>query len=817
MKFSVNWLREFVELPARVEELAELLTLAGIEIEGIEKRGANFDKVVVAQISASSQHPNADRLSVCQVDDGSGQTRQIVCGAKNYKVGDKVPLALPGAVLANDLKIKPSKLRGVESQGMLCSPSELGLSEESDGLLILSPDARIGAPIASLFPEDTILDVEITPNRGDLLSHLGLAREIAALVGQPLRLPGETLAGGAPALQKKGIRISAPNECPFYSARRIENITVGPSPDWLRGKLEAVGLRSINNIVDITNFVMLEIGQPLHAFDADKLQGGINVRLANEDEKFLALDGKTYSLGKNNLVIADDARAVGIAGVMGGEDTGVTETTKNVLLESAYFRPGSVRRTARELNLPSDSSYRFERGVDPGMILRASARAAELIGEIAGGNPSPEIETAGALPPPPADVALHYDRVPQLIGVPIPRERVYHILESFDLKKTRISEDETLWQIPSYRSDLQREADLIEEVVRVFGIKNVPVRYRSRFTPSSEADRSHDLQMLLRSSLVALGYSEVRTSNLIPRTALVFDPQAVSLKNPLSEDHVALRSTLMPGLIAVLHRNIREGAQRLRIFELSKVFIPPDADEQHRLGILTWIGAGRLSARTTDSEELFLDLKEAIASLLRDPSDKKPSEKRLTFRRSAHPDLVLAAQICWDGAPVGFVGQLDSRHARQAETETPICIAEIDFMPFGNGEIEDDARKGNNRKVAVKGVPATAVLGRISFTELSKYPAIRRDIAMIVPDELTHERILQTIWDSNEPLLEKVDFFDRYSGPDAERRFGAGKKSLAYALTYRDKTRTLTNDEITVVHAKIRERLQRELGVELRE
>jgi len=819
MKFSVNWLREFVELPSNIEELAELLTLAGIEIEGIEKRGANFDLVVVAQINASAQHPNADRLSVCQVDDGSGQPRQIVCGAKNYKVGDKVPLALPGAVLVNDLKIKPSKLRGVESQGMLCSPSELGLSQDSDGLLILSPDAKIGEPIASLFPEDTILDVEITPNRGDLLSHFGLAREIAALTGAATpssRISQQSV--GEPARGRAGsIEISAPEACAFYSARRIENIKVGPSRDWLRAKLEAVGLRSINNIVDITNFVMLEIGQPLHAFDADKLTGPIHVRLATSGEKFLALDGKTYSLGERDLVIADDVRAVGIAGVMGGEDTGVTESTTTLLLESAFFEAGSVRRTARTLNLPSDASYRFERRVDPGMILPASQRASDLIHEIAGGNPAPEIAAAGALPAAPSDVSLRYERCSALIGVTVPKERADQILERFGLEKAHDGGDKSLWRIPTYRFDLQREADLIEEVVRVWGIENVPARSRSRFTPSSDADKSHDLQMGLRRSLVARGYSEARTSKLIPRTALVFDPQAVPLKNPLSEDHVALRSTLMPGLIGVLERNIREGAQRVKIFELSKVFIPPHADEQHRLGILAWIGAGPAGARTADSEELFLDLKEVIASLLRDPSDKKPSEKRLTFRRSAHPDLALAAQIFWNDAPVGFVGQLDSRHARQLETEMPVCVAELDLMSFEYGETNEETRQSIDGKAAVKGVPATALLGRIAFSELSRYPAIRRDIAMIVPNELTYEKILQVIWDSNESLLEQVDFFDRYSGPEAERRFGAGKKSMAYALTYRDRTRTLTNDEITVVHAKIRERLQRELGVELRE
>src|SRR6476660_8545563 len=344
MKFSVNWLREFVELPPSIDALAELLTMSGVEIEGIQKRGADFDKVVVAQITDSKPHPNADRLTVCVVDDGSGTKRQIVCGAKNYRVGDKVPLALPGAELTGGLTIRASKLRGVESEGMLCSAKELGVAEDATGLLILSPEAKIITPIRDLFPVDTILDVEITPNRGDLLSQLGLAREIAALVGQPLRLPKQQAAGDAPALQKSGVTIAATRECPFFSLRKIDNVKVGPSPQWLRAKIESVGVRSINNIVDISNFVMLELGQPTHAFDADKLKGSINVRLAQDGEKFLALDGKTYSLKRDNCVIADQERAVGIGGVMGGEETGVTDSTKNIFLEAAYFMPASIRR-----------------------------------------------------------------------------------------------------------------------------------------------------------------------------------------------------------------------------------------------------------------------------------------------------------------------------------------------------------------------------------------------------------------------------------------------------------------------------------------
>ncbi|HEY2139980.1 MAG TPA: phenylalanine--tRNA ligase subunit beta, partial [Chthoniobacterales bacterium] len=783
MKFSVNWLREFVELPSSVDDLAELLTMAGMEIEGIEKRGANFDKVVVAQINASTQHPNADRLSVCQVDDGSGQPRQIVCGAKNYQVGDKVPLALPGAVLAHDLKIKPSKLRGVESQGMLCSPSELGLSTDSDGLLILSPEAKVGEPISSLFPEDTILDVEITPNRGDLLSHFGLAREIAALTGAatpPSRFAAnvDTSARG----RAGSIKISAPNECPFYSARRIENIKVGPSPDWLRGRLEAVGLRSINNIVDITNFVMLEVGQPLHAFDADKLAGGINVRLATAGEKFLALDGKTYSLGEHDLVIADDARAVGIAGVMGGEDTGVTESTTSLLLESAFFDPASIRRTARRLNLPSDASYRFERRVDPAMVLPASNRGSELIREITGAKPEPEIASAGEMPPPPPDVSLDYKHCDEVIGIPVGKERVEKILQGFGLVKAQRDPAENSWRIPSHRFDLQRDVDLIEEVARIFGIENVPGRDRSRFTPQSVADRSHDFESGLRVRLAGRGLTEVRTSKLISRRATEFE-NAVGLRNPLNEDHVALRPSFYPSLLNVLERNVLAGARRVAIFEVGRVFIPPDAAEERHLGLLLWGNSTSSAHWRSENRTLdYFDLKGVIESLIESTS----------FKRVERRDLTLAIEIWRNNERIGFGGQVASERLKSVGVAGPVLFAEVNVDSI------------ESRQTAK------------TFLEIEKFPAVTRDIAMIVPDDLSHEKVLATITSAKEPLLTEIELFDVFNGKEGHS-VASGKKSLAYALTYRDKTRTLTNEEITVVHAKIRERLQRELGVELRE
>ena len=776
MKFSVNWLAEFVDLPKNAEEIAELLTRAGVETENIETRGAKIDKVIVSQVTASSRHPNADRLTVCEVNDGSGTKRQVVCGATNYKVGDKVPLALPGAKLPNGTEIRKSKLRGVESEGMLCSAIELGLGQDAAGLLILSPEAKIGAPISDLFPGDTILDVEITPNRGDLLSHFGLAREIAALTGKKLR--AETQPLKAVKCTSAGVKISATRECPFFSARKIDNVKVGPSPQWLRAKIESVGVRSINNIVDISNFVMLELGQPTHAFDADKLKGGINVRLARDGEKFLALDGKTYSLKPDNLVVADQERAVGIGGVMGGEETGVSESTKNILLEAAYFLPASVRRTARNLNLPSDASYRFERGVDPEMVLRASARATELIREIAGGTPAKEVGAAGKVPANPADISLSYEKCDRVVGLPIKPKTVDDILTHFGLKKSKSTSMSGSWKIPGYRRDLQRDVDLIEEVVRAFGVDKVPGTDRSRFTPSSAADHSHDLESAFRERLVAHGLFEARTSKLIPRSASAFSESAIELRNPLSEDHVALRPSLIGGLLDVLERNLRGGAESVSIFEIGRVFIPPSGKEERHLGILLSGNIPNVSnwrSQTSRGLDLF-DLRGALECVV----------PNLSFRPGKFSDLALAIEILSGDQMIGFGGQLS---ATKSSAPGPVLIAELhaDLLLV----VGESGKK---------------------FRELDRYPSITRDIAMIVPEELSHEKILRAIQEPKESLLESVELFDLFT-----TNVGEARKSLAYRLTYRDRSRTLTSEEVSAVHAKIRERLQRDLGAELRE
>lgn len=476
MKVSLSWLKTHLDLSGNtVDSMRDLLTFAGIEVEDIEVRGVDSDKIVVAQVLESLQHPNADRLSVCQVDDGSGTPRQIVCGAKNYKVGDKVPLALPGAILPGGLEIKAGKLRDVVSNGMMCSGRELGIGDDHAGLMILDPALKVGTPFTEVVPPDVVFDLEITPNRPDLLSHTGLARELAALTKKGLEpkppVPQATVKEATP----DQVRLDTTERCPLYSARIIKGVKVGPSPEWLQRRLQSVGLRPINNVVDITNFVLLEVGQPLHAFDLDKLNGGIIVRQAMEGEKIVALDAATYELTTDDLVIADTSAPVAIAGVMGGEASSVTETTTDLLLESAYFTPSFIRRTARRLGISSDSSYRFERGVDPQGPLAGSDLAVKLILDIAGGTAEAEVLVAGTAPQLTQDVTFDETRARNLIGIPdLSREEMHGVLTGLGLAKKSETDTTSLWHIPSYRGDLQRSVDLVEEVARVIGLDRVP-------------------------------------------------------------------------------------------------------------------------------------------------------------------------------------------------------------------------------------------------------------------------------------------------------------------------------------------------------
>jgi phenylalanyl-tRNA synthetase beta chain len=798
MKISLNWLRELVDLPPSVPALVDLLTLAGVEVEGVETHGVAIDKVVVAQIRESVPHPNADRLSVCQVDDGSGTTRQIVCGAKNYKVGDKVPLALPGAVLGPDFKIKIGKLRGVESNGMLCSAEELGLPKGEDGLLILPPDAKVGAPLSELFPGDTVLDLEITPNRADLLSHVGIAREVAALTGNELRLPP------APAnvveFVASAVEVESA-ECQLYTVLEISNVQVGPSPDWLRRRLEAVGLRAINNIVDVTNYVMLELGQPLHAFDADQLDGDIRVRMAHAGEEFVALDGRIYRLASSQVVIADSRRALALGGVMGGADSGVTETTRNILLESAYFDAANIRRTSRGLGLSSDSSYRFERGVDLAGVMPASLRAAALILASAGGTigdlglghgagSRTGFDPAAALhendgPVFTHTVALRPERVATVLGVAIAPERIDAILGGFGLRKAGAG-----WEIPSYRSDLTREVDLIEEIARVVGLAAIPARVQGHYAPATATDRAYDRAMTLRRALVAQGFAEARTLTLIggamPGLHLrdTRPDQLHRVRNPMNDDQVILRPDLLPGLLQALGNNARAGAKTIRLFEIGRVFSTEPPEEFTHLALVL---SGPTDDRTWRADEGFAADLFHLKGII-----EKTLGSETTFEPHLDPALALALIVKVAGQPAGFAGQLWPKDVRGLDATAPVLFAEIDLTAVTK--------------------PAAAK----KYREIPRFPATTRDIALLAPLPLKHAEIVSVLQTASEPLLADIALFDVFADASGEK-IPTDKKSLAYSLTYRSPERTLTADEVNAAHTRLKERLKDALAVTLRE
>ncbi len=801
MKVSLNWLSEHLDLSGySVPQLSDLLTFAGVEVEGIEEKGVKSDRVVVAQIKEFVQHPNADRLSVCQVDDGSGTTRQIVCGAKNFKAGDKVPLALPGAVLPGGFEIKEGKLRGVDSMGMMCSGKELGIGEDTGGLLILGADAEVGSKFSELVPADVLFDLEITPNRPDLLSHLGLARELAALTGLPLKGVRDHARTSVTSLEASAgeIRVEVPEGCSLYTARIVKGVKVGPSPEWLCRRLESIGLRPINNVVDVTNFVLMEMGQPLHAFDLRKLKGGIVVRRAEEGEKFLPLVGGELQLAADDLVIADESGVVALAGVMGGADTGVTESTVDLLLEAAHFHPGSVRRTARRLVLNSDSSYRFERGVDAVQTLGASELAVKLILEVAGGTAEEVVRQAGAAPAVARQVTLDEARAARLLGIPdLSDEERDGVLTRLGLVKKSAASGSSVWAVPSYRGDLERSVDLVEELARVIGLDRVPVRMSAVAVPSDNVDRAYDAAMSVRQALVNRGFYEAQTLRLISQdqvadalSAQDAAAQVVPLKNPLSEDHTLLRPSLVPGLLAAAELNIRQGAHRLRLFETGRVFLKlPNGQvrEDERLGILlsgpvspsSWHGVEPAAAD-------IYDLKGVIESLP-GVAGQTSEIKRLKDDGS----FLLKCEWKAGNRVIGWFGQVHPARCRSIDARHPVYVAELSLSALRQGT------------------------GAAKFEELPKFPAISRDVAMEAPADLPHAKVAGFFAGVKEPLLIHTKVFDVFSDQTGTK-IAKEKKSLAYSLTYRASDRTLETAEVDAAHARILQALEKALPVSIR-
>jgi phenylalanyl-tRNA synthetase beta chain len=768
MKFSLRWLGQYLDLVVPVPEMLDKLTLSGTEVESVAATGVESPYVVVAQIVSSVQHPNADRLRVCQVNDGTG-IRQIVCGAKNYHDGDKVPLALPGAKLPGGLVIKESKLRGELSQGMLCSAKELALAEDAEGLLILPADAPVGRVFSDYQPGDTIFDVEITSNRPDLLSYRGMAREIAATGAGRLKAAPRSEIEFASAASAWTVRLEDPDLGPYYTATHLAQVKVGPSPQWLQDAIASTGHRSINNVVDITNFVLFETGQPLHAFDAANLAGtAIAVRRARAGEKLEALDDKTYELAENDLVIADGHGPVALAGVMGGKPTGVVETTTEVILEAAWFLPATVRRTSRRLGLMSDSSYRYERRVDPGALLAARNRAIEMLQELTGAVIVSQPAIAGARPVPRGPVTLRTEKIRGLLGIEIPVAKVREQLTQ--LGCTEISGDETatVWQPPTFRDDLAREIDLIEELARLHGLAGIPSRLVTAPQPESAADFAHDRVSRLRRLLADRGWDECVTDALVERRFATGD-KALALANPLSEIQTHLRPSLRASLLQVASRNLARDVPQLRLFEVGPVYEKQGTHttEPLHLGLLV-AGVGE-AARWDRAERPadYFDLS-GTAKLLED---------RLGF---APDDCIEIARV-------------DDADAKTHGIKAPIFYAEFSLDAW------------------LKRAPQPE-----RYSAVTAFPPVRRDLAVVVPAALPQERVQEIIRAAKAPNLETVQLFDLFRDKKGEK-IGADQKSLAYALTYRAADRTLVEKEVNEAHELVRKKLVTELGCTFRD
>ncbi len=788
MKFSENWLRELVEIKADRAALAHALTMAGLEVEELTPLGEGLAGVVVAEIIAADKHPEADRLQICKVDAGQGEPLQIVCGAPNARVGIKVPLAMVGARLPGDIAIKAARLRGVESQGMLCSARELAIDTDASGLLELPPDAPVGQPLATcLGLPDASFELKLTPNRPDCLGLFGLAHDVAALFGSKVRLAAPH-AAAVTCDARRGIRLQAGKDAPRYLGRVIEGIDpAAPTPLWMTERLRRAGLRPISAVVDVTNYVMLELGQPLHAFDNDALRGDIVVRHARAGETLKLLDGSEARLDEGFVLIADEDKPLAVAGVMGGFDSRVTDATGNVFLESAHFAPAAIMGRARKLGLHTDASHRFERGVDPQLPQRALERASDLLLAIAGGRAGPVLvaENLADLPVPVA-VALRRDRLRRVLGVDVADAEVQRIFVALGMQIESTADG---WQVtaPSSRFDIEREEDLIEEVARIFGYDNIPTATPAGALTLAIEPEARIGELALREQLAARGYCEAVNLSFVAADLLAswgFTERLVPLANPLSADLAVMRPSLLPGLIEALRHNRARQQERVRLFEVARVFhqgaspreapsvqdrTSPQAGnsplETPSLAIVA-CGTARAEqwgepARTLDFHDLKGDL-DALIGWGGQPQ-----------RWSVHADGLPAwlhpgrgARVARDGETVGYLGALHPQLARALDLGADVHVLELALEP-----------------VLTRRLP--------QVQPVSRFPLVRRDIAMDLPESVSWSQIEQLVRSTLGARLQELRLFDRYSGKGVE----AGRKSLAMGLILQDTSRTLTDDD----------------------
>jgi phenylalanyl-tRNA synthetase beta chain len=801
MIVTYNWIKEFVDCDLPAEELSHLLTMLGLEVERMEIVGGGMDDVVVAQVTEKLQHPNADKLSLCKVDNGR-ELLTIVCGAQNFKAGDKVALAQIGAVLPGDFKIKRSKIRGEESFGMLCSDKELGLAAESDGIMILPEDFVLGTPLFdALGTKDVIFEIGLTPNRADCLSVVGVAREIAAKLGKKVHYPGlEVEETGAPIDGIASVTIDSPELCPRYTARHISGCTLAPSPAWLANRLRAAGIRSINNIVDVTNYVLLEYGHPLHAFDFRLLSGGrIIVAAAGEAEPFGTLDGAQRLLTTSDLTIRDAEKAVALAGIMGGGNSEIGEGTTEVLLESAYFDPSAIRRTSKRLGIHTESSHRFERGTDVAGLTRALDRAASLIAELSGGSIAKGVIDVYPEPIEPRVISARLDRINAVSGLSLSAAEVRDIFERLEFEVTEQQVGEFRVRVPLFRVDLEREIDLVEEVVRLNGFEKVPVTLPRAAVLSDLPSDALRLTLRLKELLVSQGLSEVINYSFVAPSSCDrillpaddFRSQGVKLLNPISDELSVMRTTLLPGLLETAVKNISFRTLNLRIFEMRRIYIPTAGndlpDEPLYLSALLTGKRDPEGWNQPKGEIDFFDLKGIVENILGDLNVTSGGYQADQLDPYYHPGK--ACRIVCGNKQLGSFGELHPTVQENYGIASPLYYLELNF----------EALIGARKKRDSAQVP-------------SRFPSTFRDIAMLLPREVPAGDVIACVKNVKAAELEGVELFDLYTGGNIPQ----GEKSIAIRVRYGSRERTLTDDEVTVLHKRVMESLNKKLNASFR-
>ena len=797
MKVSLAWLRELVAVDVTAAELAERLTMVGLEVEAIAAVGA-YERMVAGRIVDLEPHPRAEKLSVCTVDAGAAGSLRLVSGAPNLQSGLRVAVALPGATLADGSAVEAVEIRGVASQAVVLSEREIGISDDHSGVMELADGAEPGTALSAILgTTDTVLEVAITPNRGDCLSMLGIAREVAAFSGARLRAaPARLAEKPPPAAAAIRVEIRDPALCNRYVARIVRGVTIGPSPAWMRSRLESLGVRAINNVVDVTNYVMLERGQPLHAFDLARLAGGvIVVRRAGADRMLRTLDESDRALEADDLVIADAEQPVALAGVMGGLESAVTVATRDVLLEAAHFAPQTVRRTSRRLGLRSEASLRFERGVDIEGVPRAADRAAELFARLAHGRNAAGRVDAFPNPPPPIEIIVRSDRANRLLGTGLAVAEIGRILRRVSTTVKRAGRGSYVCRPPSYRSDLTREADFIEEIARLAGYDRIAATQPLARSSPPVDDASRSTLARVREVLVGQGMNEMvshrfvssewnaRVAGLAPAAG-----RGVRLVNPMTADAPEMRRSLVPNLLAAAARNRRQGEAWIRAFEIGHVFWTDG--EIREIAAVGGLLTGALPQRgllREDRAESFYDAKGAVEALLTELRVDGVAWRAAESPPFLHPGK--AAVLRRGPDALGYVGGLHPGVASLAELGADTWVFELDFK-----KLESYASR------------------RISFQPLPKYPTVVRDLAIVADETFEAQAVLDTIAQSSDLPVESVRVFDLYRGAPLP----AGKKSLAYSISYRASERTLTDDEVNRLHQRLVERVTRQLGVELR-